>query len=400
LKIYDIVHLRKHMEYYKRCFDLRSVINRKSMFLFGPRQTGKTSYIKNQLLSDMEVGLFWTLLDGRLRIRLESDIGLLRQEVEVRNLHDCLIVIDEIQKCPKLLDEVHYLIEERNIRFLLTGSSARKLKNAGVNLLGGRATERHMHPFTFPEIGSHKDYNLHHIFEHGLLPSVYLSEDPMEDLAAYTNTYLTEEIAAEGTARNIPAFSNFLMVAALTNTQIINYTNIANDCKMSSQTIKQWYDILETTLIGYKVEAYTRTQKRKAFASPKFYFFDIAVARYLKDIPAVEENTSEFGEFFEQLVCMELRAWIDYKSPRSKLCYWRSLSMSEVDFCLDDNLAIEVKASKNVTEKHLKGLKTLREEGIFKKYIVVCQEEHPRTIDGILILPWKYFFKQLWADSL
>ena len=148
------------------------------MFLFGPRQTGKTSYIKHQLLKNMKVGLHWTLLDGRLRVNLESDIGLLRQEVETRNLHDCLIIIDEIQKCPQLLDEVHYLIEERNIRFLLTGSSARKLKRAGVNLLGGRATERHMHPLVYPEIGNHENYNLPYIFNHGLLPSIFLSDDP------------------------------------------------------------------------------------------------------------------------------------------------------------------------------------------------------------------------------
>ena len=388
------------MEYIKRCFDLRSVISRKSMFLFGPRQTGKTSYIKNQLLKDVEVGLFWTLLDGRLRMRLESDIGLLRQEVEIRDLHDCLIVIDEIQKCPQLLDEVHFLIEERNIVFLLTGSSARKLKKADVNLLGGRATERHMHPLVFPEIGDRKDYNLHHIFETGLLPSVYLSEDPAEDLAAYTNTYLTEEIAAEGAAKNIPAFSRFLTVAALTNTQILNYTNIANDCKVSSQTVSQWYDILEKTLIGYRLEAYTKTVKRKAFASPKFYFFDIGVARFLKDSPIPNENSTEFGEYLEQLICMDLKAWIDYRSPRSRLTYWRSLSMNEVDFCLDDDLAIEVKVSRNVTENHLKGLRSLREENIFKRFILVCQEEYPRIMDGVEILPWRYFLDQLWKGNL
>ena len=387
------------MEYFRRCFDLDSVLSRKSLFLFGPRQTGKTSFIKNQLLIDSEVALYWTLLDGRLRIKLESDIGLLRQEVEIKNLHDCLIVIDEIQKCPQLLDEIHYLIEERNIRFLLTGSSARKLKKSGVNLLGGRATERHMHPFTYPEIGSHKDYNLQHIFAQGLLPPVFLSDDPNEDLAAYTNTYLTEEIAAEGAARNIPAFARFLLVAAITNTQILNYSNIACDCRMSSQTIKQWYDVLEKTLIGYQVEAYTKTVKRKAVASPKFYFFDIAVARYLKGMPVPEENSKDFGELFEQLVCMELKAWIDYRSPQSKLTYWRTSSMQEVDFCLDDNLAIEVKASRNITEKQLKGLKALREEGIFRKYVVVCREEHPRTVDGIYVLPWKYFFEQLWSQN-
>ena len=369
------------------------------MFLFGPRQTGKTSYIKNQLLNNMKAGLHWTLLDGRLRVHLESDIGLLRQEVETRNLHDCLIIIDEIQKCPQLLDEVHYLIEERNIRFLLTGSSARKLKSAGVNLLGGRATERHMHPFAYSEIGNHENYNLPYIFNHGLLPSIFLSDDPEEDLAAYTNTYLTEEIAAEGASRNIPAFSRFLLVAALTNTQILNYTNIANDCKVSSQTVAQWFDVLEKTLLGYQIEAYTKTVKRKAFASPKFYFFDIAVARYLKGMQVPQENTAEFGEFFEQLICMELKTWIDYRSPRSKLTYWRSISMHEVDFCLDDNLAIEVKASRNVSDKQLKGLKALREEGIFNQFIVVCQEEHPRISDGILILPWRYFFEQLWNDA-
>lgn len=387
------------MEYYRRCFEFDSVIARKSLFLFGPRQTGKTSYIKNQLLKDMKAELYWTLLDGRLRISLESDIGLLRQEVEVRNLHDCLIVIDEIQKCPKLLDEVHYLIEERNIRFILTGSSARKLKNTGVNLLGGRATERHIHPFTYPEIGNHKNYNLPYIFDHGLLPSIFLSDDPVEELAAYTNTYLTEEIAAEGASRNLPAFSRFLMVAALTNAQILNYSNIANDCKVSVQTITQWYDILEKTLIGYRVEAYTKTVKRKAFASPKFYFFDVAVARFLRNIPVPSENTSEFGELVEQFLCMELKAWIDYRSPRSRLTYWRSTAMHEVDFCVDDCLAIEVKASRNLSEKQLKGLKALREEGIFKQFIVVCQEEHPRIVDGISILPWRFFLEQLWSGS-
>ena len=370
-----------------------------SVFLFGPRQTGKTSFIKNQLAENHEIKLLWTLLDGRLRMRVQADIGLLRQEVEVRNLHDCIVVIDEIQKCPQLLDEVHYLIEERNIRFLLTGSSARKLKDSGVNLLGGRATERHMHPFTFAEIGHHENYNLPYIFEHGLIPSFFLSDNPDERLAAYTDTYLTEEIAAEGAARNIPAFSRFLTVAALTNSQILNYANIANDCKVSSQTVKQWYGILKDTLLGYQVEAYTETVKRKAFSSSKFYLFDIAVARYLKNMPSPAENSTEFGECFEQLICMELKAWIDYRSPRSRLTYWRSTSLLEVDFCLDDTVAIEVKASGNIVDKHLKGLKALREEGIFRQYIVVCREEHPRIMDGITILPWKLFLEMLWNDD-
>lgn len=383
------------MQYFSRNLNLSSVLNAKSMFLFGPRQSGKSSFIKNQIENE-QIALFWNLLDGRLRLKINADPGFLRQEVELKNLQDCVIVIDEIQKCPALLDEIHFLIEERHIRFLLTGSSARKLKNTGVNLLGGRATERHFHPFNFAEIGNHKNYNLPFIFEHGLLPPMFLSENLDEDLAAYVDTYLTEEIAAEGAARNIPAFSRFLTTAALTNSQILNYTNISNDSNVPVQTVRQWYQILEDTLLGYQVPPFTKTKKRKAIATSKFYFFDIAIARSLRNIPAPKEGTAEFGEYFEQLVCLELKTWIDYTRPRSKLTYWRSTSGMEVDFCVDEEFAIEVKSTMNVTEKHLRGLKALREEKIFKRFIVVCQEEHPRLVDEIEILPWKYFFEQLW----
>ena len=383
------------MNYINRNVDLCKILENKSLFLFGPRQTGKSSFIKNQLMNT-DVAMFWTLLDGRLRLKVLADPSILRQEVEVRNLRDCIIIIDEIQKCPELLDEVHFLIEERNIRFLLTGSSARKLRSSGVNLLGGRATQRHFHPFNFAEIGNHPNYNLSYIFEHGLLPSMFLSSDIEEDLSAYVDTYLTEEIAAEGFSRNIPNFARFLTVASMSNSQLINYTNIASDSQVPVQTVKQWFQVLEDTLLGYQVESFTNTKKRKAITTSKFYFFDIGIARALRNIPTPKENTTEFGEYFEHLICMELKSWIDYKHPRSKLTYWRSTSNMEVDFCVDEEIAIEVKSSSNVTEKHLKGLKALREEGIFNRYVVVCQEEHPRIIDGIEILPWKYFLEELW----
>lgn len=383
------------MDYINRNVDLCKILENKSLFLFGPRQTGKSSFIKYQLMNN-DIAMFWTLLDGRLRLKVLADPSILRQEVEVRNLRDCIIIIDEIQKCPELLDEVHFLIEERNIRFLLTGSSARKLRNSGVNLLGGRATQRHFHPFNFAEIGNHPNYNLSYIFEHGLLPSLFLSSDIEEDLSAYVDTYLTEEIAAEGFSRNIPNFARFLTVASVSNSQLINYTNIASDSQVPVQTVKQWFQVLEDTLLGYQVESFTNTKKRKAITTSKFYFFDIGIARALRNIPTPKENTTEFGEYFEHLICMELKSWIDYKHPRSNLTYWRSTSNMEVDFCVDEEIAIEVKSSSNVTEKHLKGLKALREEGIFNRYVVVCQEEHPRIIDGIEILPWKYFFEELW----
>lgn len=384
--------------YIERALDLEKVLSKRSLFLVGPRKTGKSTYIKNQL-KKLEVALAWTLLDGRLRLRVLADPGFLRQEIEARNLRDCLVVIDEIQKCPNLLDEVHFLIEERNIRFLLTGSSARKLRQSGVNLLGGRASQLHMHPFNFAEVGNHENYNLPFIFEHGLLPSLFLSDDIEEDLAAYVDTYITEEIAAEGVARNIPAFARFLRVAAHTNSQLLNFTNIANDSQVPLQTVRQWYQILEDTLLGYQVEPFVGSRKRKAIVTPKFYFFDIAVARGLRNLPVPCEGTVEFGEYFEQLVCMELKSWIEISRRYKKLTFWRSTSNQEVDFCLDEELAIEVKSSRNIGDKHLKGLKALREENIFKRYIVVCQEEHPRLVDGIEILPWKFFFHQLWTSA-
>ncbi|MBQ3800373.1 MAG: ATP-binding protein [Treponema sp.] len=386
------------MQYIARKLDLTKLLSSKSLFLFGPRQTGKSSFIKNQVARE-DIALFWTLLDGRLRLKVIADPGLLRQEVEQRKLHDCVIVIDEIQKCPELLDEVHFLIEERGIRFLLTGSSARKLKDTGVNLLGGRAWQRHFHPLCFPEVGGSEDYTLPFIFEHGLLPSMFLSQDVEEDLAAYVDSYLTEEIAAEGAARNIPAFARFLNTAALTNAQLVNYTNIANDAQLPVQTVRQWYDVLTDTLLGYQVGPFSKTEKRKAVSSSKFYFFDIAIARALRNIPAPALGTAEAGEYFEQLVCMELTAWIDYERPRSKLTFWRSKSGLEVDFCVDTVLAVEVKLSSSISDKQLKGLKALREEGIFRHYVVVCQEEHPRAVDGMEILPWKYFFERLWAGD-
>ena len=307
------------------------------------------------------------------------------------------IFIDEIQLCPELLNECHFLIEELNIRFLLTGSSARKLRSYGTNLLGGRAWERHLHPFTFAEVGGDVNYNLPYIFEHGLLPSMFYSSEIEEDLSSYIGTYLTEEISAEGTARNLSAFARFLKTAALTNGQLLNFTNIANDSQVPVQTVKQWYKVLEDTLLGFMVEPFTASKRRKSISTSKFYLFDIAVARVLQNISVPSEGNEEFGEYFEQLVCMELKAWISYRSPRSRLTFWRTTGGTEVDFCIDDELAIEVKSTETVTDRHLKGLKALREEEIFKRYIVVCREEYPRKVDGIEILPWKYFFESLWT---
>lgn len=210
-----------------------------------------------------------------------TDPSIVRQELEARDLYDCVVCIDEIQKCPRLLDEVQLLIDERKIKFLLTGSSARKIKKNGTNLLGGRASFRNIHPFVYPEIRA-VDLSLERIFQSGLLPPHYLSENPAEGLRAYVDLYLREEIAAEGLSRNLPAFSRFLQVAAVSNTRIINYTNIGNDAGVPRQTVKLWFQILLDTLLGFELQPFTKTVKRKTLETAKFYVFDTGIVCILR----------------------------------------------------------------------------------------------------------------------
>lgn len=387
------------MEFIQRKLNLKDALLKKSVLLFGPRQSGKSFLVKN--MDDSIFSLKINLLDGKTKFQVLQNPSYLKEIVELKNLHDCVIFIDEIQMCSQMLDEVHLLIEERNIRFLMTGSSARKLRQKGTNLLGGRAWTKFLFPLTYSEIGNHKNYNLPFIFKHGLLPSMFLADedDIEENLSAYVGTYLTEEISAEATSRNLSNFSRFLKTAALTNGQIINFSNIASDSQVPVQTVKQWYQVLTDTLLGFFIEPYQGCNKRKSINSSKFYFFDIAIVRTLKNIEVPLEGNNEFGEFFEQLICMELRAWINYTRPKSKLTYWRTKTGIEVDFCIDDEFAIEVKSTENVQEKHLKGLKTLKEEAIFKRYIVISQEPISRKQDSIEIWNWKDFFSELWNSK-
>jgi len=383
--------------YINRIIVLKKLLSERSLFLLGPRQTGKSSYIREQI--SPSPSLVYNLLDNKLLLRLLADPTILRQEIEVRNLRDCIICVDEIQKCPELLDEIHLLIEDRQIRFLLTGSSARKLKKSGTNLLGGRGRMRTMHPFCYQELKNH-NFSLEKAMYTGMLPPHYLSVNPDEDLNAYTNLYLTEEIAAEGLTRNLPGFSRFLQTTACVNTQIINYTNIGNDIQMPRQTVKLWFQVLIDTLLGFELEPYTATVKRKAIETSKFYFFDIGIVRSLRRLNAITPGSSDYGEFFEHFIYMELKAWIDYQKPETLLNYWRSKSGFEVDFLLDGKIAIEVKASTLISAKHMKGLKALREEGFIKRSIIICRESRPRLIDGIEIYPWDYFLDLLWENKI
>lgn len=386
--------------YINRILDIQDRLKRKSMFLFGPRQTGKTAMIDNQL--DDDVRLVWSLLNANIRRRCQSDPSVLRDELATRGIKDGLVVIDEIQKVPDLLDEVHLMIEETDIRFLMTASSARRLRETGVNLLGGRAGKMNLHPFVWPEIRQFKP-TLDRILTYGMLPSVFLSEEPDEVLDDYINVYLQEEIAGEGLVRQLPKFERFLEAAALTNSQGINYSNIASDVMMSRDSIREWYGILYDTMIGFAIPPYTRTKKRKAVETERFYYFDVGLVRFLLNLTEVSETHSEYGKLFESYIAQELSAYLDYGRKRERLSYWRTRQSSfEVDFTIGDQVAVETKTTKLVNEKKdLRGLRALKEEGIFKKYIVVSRDEISRTTDdGILMLPWTVFLDELWDGKI
>ncbi len=384
------------MVYVQRMLELSRLLLENTVFLFGPRQTGKSTYVREQLGKD--VALTFNLLDHGLLLRLLADPTEMRQQIAALNLKNTVVCIDEIQKCPELLDEVQLLIEERGIRFLLTGSSARKLRRAGTNLLGGRGRDRRMHPFVYREVKEH-GFSLERAMNSGLIPSHYFSSDPEEALDAYVSRYLTEEIAAEGIARNIPAFARFLQVAATANAQLVNAASIGSDAQVSRQTVQNYFQVLKDTLLGFNLEPYCKTVKRKAIGTPKFYFFDLGVVRALRRLKQITPANTEYGEFFEHFIFLELRAWIDITHPRMPLHYWRSKSGFEVDFILDESTAIETKTTTHVTERHLNGLKALDEEGAMKRLILVCREAAPRKIDRIEILPWQMFLDELWATE-
>jgi len=371
-----------------RSLDLAALLAQKSHFLLGPRQTGKTFLIRQAL---PHVPRF-DLLDSSTYLSLSREPGRLDQLLPTGT---DTAVIDEIQRLPDLLNEVHRLIESRGIRFLLTGSSARKLRRGGVNLLGGRARMKYLHPLTSAELA--EAFDLPRAITRGLLPSIYFSDDPRADLDAYAGTYLQEEVVAEGATRNVPAFSRFLRVAALANGTIVNFTNVANDAQVARTTVYEYFDILRDTLILHELPAWRHTVKRKPLASSKFYLFDVGVAGRLQG-RQYRPGMPEFGVALETLVLHELTSYRDYVSGEP-LAYWRSTSGFEVDFLIGDHTAIEVKATATVSNADLKGLRALAEEGRFKRHVLVCLESRPRQVGEVLVLPIAEFLRSLWDGA-
>ena len=369
-----------------------SFVGCKGMFLFGPRQTGKSYWLRKKFPHYP----YYDLLLSDLFFRFSRSPKALREELLAQKTKNP-IIIDEIQKLPQLLDEVHYLMERHRMRFILTGSSARKLKRGGANMLGGRALQKQLYPLVTPEI---PNFNLNKILNFGSLPAVYKSKNPKELLKSYIGTYLKEEIQAEGLAKKLPAFSLFLDLAGKTNTELINYSNIASDVGVSSHSIREYYLILEDTFIGKLLTSYKKTKKRKSVSMKKFYFFDIGVVHALTQQWDLKEETPQQGRCFEHFIFNEINAYLNYTGDERKICFWRSKNHYEVDFVIGDNLAVEVKAGE-VRARDLKGLKAINEETFFKhKIIVSLKEKRPRLLEEqYLILPYKIFLKKLWAKK-
>lgn len=379
------------MQYLPRLLDVGCLLKKKSIFLFGPRSTGKTTLIEHQLPG----AHIYNLLDTRLFSRLVKDPGLLAEETAGDKR---IVVIDEIQKLPALLDEVQRLIVERHQTFLLTGSSARKLKRGAANLLAGRAWRADFFPMTSHEIPK---FDLALYLNRGGLPHIYFGENPSEELENYVALYLKEEIQSESLIRNLPSFAFFLDAIALSNGEEINFESFGRDCGVSPGTVKNYIQILEDTLIGFSLPGFVKTRKRKAISRIKHYLFDVGVVNTLCRRGEIRPRSELFGKAFEQFIIQEVRAYLSYRRRKLPLSYWRSLSQYEVDVVVGTELALEIKGGSQVREDDLKGLRALKEEGLIRDYAVVSLDsEERKTSDGIRIYPWEKFLQLLWKDRL
>lgn len=378
----------------RRLFEL-ALPPKRSAFLWGPRKVGKSYWVTHAFLPRHPRAILLDLLKTDVFAEYAARPALLRERHQD---HRGVIVIDEVQKIPALLDEVHWLIEHRGLSFLLTGSSARKLRRGHANLLAGRAWRKTLVPLSYREV---EGFDLERAMVSGLLPPHYLSSNPLEDLRAYVADYLKEEIAAEALTQNIPAFAEFLRVAALTSGELINYVNIARETGISHKVVRTYFQILEDTHLGFRVAPWKHSTRRRMILTEKFYLFDVGVANYLaRRQPRV--GSAEFGKAFEQYLLMELRAYQAYRDPELPITFWRTSSGQEVDFILGEKaLALEIKAAARVHEGDVRHLTTLREDGPVKHSVVVCLEQEPRRIGrGIEVLPWRLFLDRLWAGEL
>ncbi|MEW5906640.1 MAG: AAA family ATPase [Elusimicrobiota bacterium] len=368
-------------------------------FLLGPRQTGKSTLLKKLFPGSK----YYDLLLSDEFERFSRRPALLREELLARG--DVMphgipapVLVDEIQLVPALLNEIQWLIVNKNIRFVLCGSSARKLRRAGGNLLGGRAVHYELFPLVSAEI---RDFDLGRALNNGLLPRHYPADGAGKLIHAYIGDYLKEEIAAEAVSRNVPGFARFLEAAAFSNGEVVNYNNIASDCGVSGPTVKNYFQILADTLLGRFVPSFRKNPKRRVILAPKFYFFDLSLPGFLLKRNGVVPGSEVFGRVFEHFIFQELTAHTHYSGLGYEISYWRTASQLEVDFVLGGGEAVvEIKGVKEVLPGHLRGLRAFGEEYPSARRIVVSLDAAPRLAGGTEILPWNVFLEKLWAGEI
>jgi predicted AAA+ superfamily ATPase len=368
-----------------------------SAFLWGPRKTGKSTYLKKTYPDS----LVYDFLKTDLTLEFAKRPSLLRERLLAQDqavlAHP--IILDEVQKVPGLLDEVHWLIENKGLSFVLCGSSPRKLKRGQANLLGGRAWRYEMFPFVSAELG---ELDLLKALNRGMIPDHYLRDDYAKSLDAYLRDYLKEEVFDEGLTRNIPAFARFFDAVGYSHGELTNCSNIARDCGVEAKTVKEYYQILIDTLIARRVEPFKRRQSRQVITrAPKFYLFDVGVAGALARRQILEEKGEMFGKALEHFIFTELAGHASYRGLHYDISFWRTKSGQEVDFVLaGGEVAIEVKGKTRVDSADLRGIAAFVDEFSPRKALVVCHEAEERVVGQVRLVPWRRFLEELWAGNI
>ena len=370
---------------------------RQSAFLWGPRKTGKSTYLKFKFPQS----LVYDFLRTDLFLEFSKRPSLLRERLLAKRDEDLKhpIILDEVQKIPDILNEVHWLIENRGLSFILCGSSARKLKRGKANLLGGRAWRYELFPLVSLEL---EELNLLRALNHGMIPDHYLRENYRKALQAYTQDYLKEEVFAEGLTRNVPAFSRFFDAMGYSHGELVNYSNIARECGVDSKTVREYFHILVDTLLGTMIEPFKKRQYRQVISrAPKFYLFDVGIAGAITKRHIEEEKGELFGKAFEHFIFMEIAAFRSYREVDFDIHFWRTKSGREVDFVLGGGeVAIEVKGTSHIENRDLRSLIAFHEEFSPKHALVVCNEKEERIHRQIHIMPYGAFLHKLWDGSI
>jgi predicted AAA+ superfamily ATPase len=370
---------------------------RQSAFLWGPRKTGKSTFLKDTFPG----GLTYDFLQTDLALEFAKRPSLIREQLLAKDaaVLERPIILDEVQKVPQVLDEVHWLIENKGLRFILCGSSARKLRRGKSNLLGGRAWRFEMFPLVSAEL---ERIDLLKALNRGLIPDHYLRDDYQKSLRGYVQDYLKEEVFAEGLTRNIPAFARFFDAVGYSHGQMTNFSNIARDCGVDAKTVKEYYQILADTLLGRMVEPFRKKRSRQIITkAPKFYLFDVGVAGTIINRTIPEERGEAFGRAFEHFMFMEIAAHSSYSGLNYSIQYWRTKSGLEVDFVLGEGeVAVEMKGQRLVDNRELRPLSAFADEHSPKAALVVSLEREERVIGRMRVLPWRVFLERLWAGKI